>query len=196
MIASVQATRLVWRDNCGAPRVAGKGRERGLGQNAAVKRRMLTESKSHAAWLRSRRNAAAALVTEKGIWPNPAATTSAPAADGLATVAVTLWTNKQTTEVQRQRQVRADRELEAAAFGTVLPAEEGRPELATKAAEEQAAERRRQQASTTKHNRSAHIRARPQLPPLLGSTVWVETAVKDVMSNRDSSWWTPQSCAW
>ena len=136
MIASVQATRLVWRDNCGAPRVAGKGRERGLGQNAAVKRRMLTESKSHAAWLRSRRNAAAALVTEKGIWPNPAATTSAPAADGLATVAVTLWTNKQTTEVQRQRQVRADRELEAAAFGTVLPAEEGRPELATKVAEE------------------------------------------------------------
>ena len=43
MIASVlQATRLVWRDNFGAPRVSGKGRERGLGHNAAVKRRRLT----------------------------------------------------------------------------------------------------------------------------------------------------------
>ena len=49
-----------------------------------------------------------------------------------------------TTAVQRQRQVRADRELEVAAFGTVLPAEEGRPELATKkVAEEHAADKRR-----------------------------------------------------
>ena len=143
--------------------------------------------------MRQRRNAAAALVTEKGLGPSPAAATSALASDGLATVVVTLWTDKQTAEVQRQRQVRADRELEVAAFGTVLPAEEGRPELAAKVAEEQAAERRRQQALTTKHNRSAHIRARPQLPPLLGSTVWVDPAVKYVMSNSDSSWWAPQS---
>jgi hypothetical protein len=43
MLASVlQAARLAWRDNFGAPPVSGKGRERWWGQIAAVKRRRLT----------------------------------------------------------------------------------------------------------------------------------------------------------
>ena len=86
-------------------------------------------------------------------------------------MAETLWTDEQTTEVQRQMQVRADREMEAATFGAVLPAEKDRL-----AAEEQAAEMRRQRALTTKHNRSAGIRARPRPAPLHGRTVWVDPA--------------------
>ena len=143
--------------------------------------------------MRQRRKAVAALVTEKGLGPSPAAATSALASDGLANVAVTLWTDKQRAEAQRQRQVRADRELEAAAFGTVLPAEEGRPDLAAKVAEEQTAEMHRQLALTTKHNRSVGICARLQRPPLHGRNVWVDPAVKSVVCNSDSSWWAPQS---
>ena len=192
MLASVlRAARLVWRDHFGVPRVVGIARERGLGQSAAVKMRRQTESKSHAAWLRQRRSAAAALVT--GLGPSPAAAAAAPTADSLSTVADTLWTDKHAAEVQWQRQVRAERELEATAFGTVLPAEEGKPELAAQNAEEQEAERRRQRALTAKHNRSAAVRAGPQLPDMRGMTVWVDPAVNDVMRNNQSSWWAPQS---
>ena len=132
-----------------------------------------------------------ALVTDKGLGPSPAA-------DNLATVAETLWTDTQTAEVQRQRQVRAERQLEAAAFRTVLPAEEGKPELAAQVAEEQEAEMRRQRALTTKHNRSAAVRAGPQLPDVRGMTVWLGLAVNDAMRNNQSSWRAPHRspCAW
>ena len=96
-------------------------------------------------------------------------------------MAITLWTDQQTAEVQRQKQVRADRELEVATLCTVLLAEEGRPDLAAKVAEEQAAEMHRHRAFTAKHNRSVGIRARPQRPPLHGRTVWADPAVKSFM---------------
>ena len=102
--------------------------------------------------MRQRRSVVAALVTEKGLGPSPAAATSALASDRLATVGVTLLTDKQTAEVQRQRQVRADSALEVAAFGAVLLAEEGRPDLAAKVADEQVAEMHRPRDLTTKHN--------------------------------------------
>jgi hypothetical protein len=108
----------------------------------------------------------------------------------VATIADTLWTETQTAEVERQKQVRAERELEAAAFGAITAEE--RPELAAKVAQEQAAEMRRQQALTSKHNRSASIRAQPQLPVLHGQTVWVDPAVSDTMRDSRSSWWAPQ----
>jgi ABC-type uncharacterized transport system ATPase subunit len=50
-----------------------------------------------------------------------------------------LWTVQQTAEVLRQGQVRADGELEVAARGAVLPAEEGTPDLAANVAEAQGA---------------------------------------------------------
>ena len=191
LASTVRAARLVWRDHFGVPRAAGIARESGLGQSAAVKKRRQTESKSHAAWLRKRRSAAAALAT--GLGPSPAAETSAPTADILSTMAETLWTDKHTKEVQRQRQVRAERELEAAAFGALLPAEGEKPELADKVADEQEAERRRQQALEVKHNRSAAVRANPRFPNIRGMTVWVDPAVTDVMHNAESAWWAPQS---
>jgi hypothetical protein len=182
----LEAARHVWAATFGPPRVSGQARQCGVGQSLAAKRRRATtprRAKSHAAWLRRRREAARQLEAA-------ADGNAANGSKAVAALAEAQWTKQHQAEVDRQRSVRADRERDAAACG--LAAYEG-PDLNAKVAEERTKENRRQQTLAALHRRAAAVRSRPVVADIKGKNVWVHPNALDTMATSQSAWWTPQS---
>ncbi len=167
---TVRAAQVVWATTFGAPRLSGESRTRGLGFRLPRKRalREVSQTKSHAAWLRKRR----AMARDAQLLGSDAP----PAAlEAVGAHANDQWTERHTKEVERQKDVRTKRHLDAVVCGTAAAGSLG-PEADVAAHYRN--EKKLQVKTAQEAARIQKIRAPSAVPLVQGRTTWVDPAVE------------------